>query len=138
MYIFKNKKIGGKYNPHKDGSFMTTTPQSVSGIWVSLDAATLENGCLMGVPGSHLSPPNQHMRVRKIPDEDGMEAMMEPLEPEYEYSTEGAIPLEVGPGSIVLLHNQFVHFSKPNISENQRHAYTMHVVERAEGYEYSK
>lgn len=41
MYIFKNKEVGGKYNPHKDGSFMVTQPQSVCGIWVSLDDATL-------------------------------------------------------------------------------------------------
>lgn len=141
MYIFKNKKVGGKYNPHKDGSFMTTTPQSVCGIWVALDDATLENGCLMGVPGSHLTPPNQHMRVRPIPEEEnveGMEAVMEPLEPTYQYSTEGAIPFEVKAGSIVLLHNQFIHFSKPNVSDKSRHAYTMHVVERADGYEYSE
>lgn len=138
MYIFKNKQIGGKYNPHKDGSFMATDPQSVCGIWVSLDEATLENGCLSGVPGSHLTPPNQHMRVRKIPDADGMEAMMEPEEPTYEYSTEGAVPFEVKAGSIVLLHNQFVHFSAPNTSEKQRSAYTMHVVERADGYDYSE
>ena len=67
MYIFKNKEVGGKYNPHKDGSFMVTEPQSVCGIWVSLDEATAQNGCLMGVPGSHLKAPNQFMRVRPIP-----------------------------------------------------------------------
>ena len=81
------------------------------------------------------------MRVRPIPEEEGvagMEAVMEPLLPTFEYSTEGAIPFEVKAGSIVLLHNQFVHFSKPNVSDKSRHAYTMHVVERDEGYEYSE
>ena len=32
-------------------------------------------------------------------------------------------------GSVVLLHGDFVHFSKDNISGKSRHAYTMHFVE---------
>ena len=41
---------------------------------------------------------------------------MDPPEPEFEYSTEGAVPLEVEPGSIVILHGRFTHFSHKNTS----------------------
>jgi phytanoyl-CoA hydroxylase len=57
MYIFKNSRIGGEVSPHKDSSFLITQPLSVIGVWVSLDSATKENGCMWGVPGSHLEDP---------------------------------------------------------------------------------
>jgi phytanoyl-CoA hydroxylase len=53
MYIFKNPKIGGEVGAHKDSTFLITDPLSVCGIWISLDSASKENGCMWGVPGSH-------------------------------------------------------------------------------------
>ena len=133
MYIFKNSKIGGEVGAHKDSSFLITEPLSVCGIWVSLDSATKENGCMWGIPGSHVEKPEQYMRVR---EEDGaLETYMDPAEV-APYNTDGAVPLEVEPGSIVLLHGSFLHYSKPNTSEHQRHAYTLHVLEGE--YEYSE
>ena len=38
---------------HQDGTFLYTEPQSVTGLWWALEDATLENGCLWAVPGSH-------------------------------------------------------------------------------------
>ena len=48
---------------------------------------------------------------------------------DYQYSTEGAVPLETAPGSIVLLHGNLTHFSHKNTSGKQRHAYTLHILE---------
>ena len=135
MYIFKNPRIGGEVEPHKDSTFLITDPLSVCGIWVALDAATVDNGCMWGVPGSHKSDPNVYMRKRK--NEDGqMETYMDPEKP-HPYDTANAVPLEVEAGSIVLLHGSFLHWSKANISGQQRHAYVVHCVEREQGYEYS-
>ena len=53
MYIFKNPKIGGEVVPHCDNSFLTTDPWSCTGVWIALDDATIENGCLWAVPKSH-------------------------------------------------------------------------------------
>ena len=80
MYIFKNPKIGGEVGCHKDSSFLITDPLSVCGIWVSLDDATLENGCLWGVPGSHIKRPNQYLNLRENKD-GGLESFMNPPEP---------------------------------------------------------
>jgi len=135
MYIFKNPRIGGEVGCHKDSSFLITDPLSVCGIWVSLDEASKENGCLWGVPGSHLKGPNQYLNLRKNKDGTSLESYMNPRTPKESYSPEGAVPIEVPPGSIVLLHGLFLHFSKPNTSNKQRHAYTFHVVEG--NYEYS-
>lgn len=57
MYIFKQAQIGGAVNSHQDSTFLFTTPrQSCLGLWLALDDATLENGCLWVRPSSHLEP----------------------------------------------------------------------------------
>jgi phytanoyl-CoA hydroxylase len=136
MYIFKNPRIGGEVGAHKDSSFLITDPLSVCGVWISLDSATKENGCMWGVPGSHVKGPNQFMRLREN-DKGEMETYMDPpTEAAEKYDEAGAVPLEVSPGSIVLLHGSFLHYSKPNTSDKQRHAYTLHIVEK--NYKYSE
>ncbi|XP_039201040.1 phytanoyl-CoA dioxygenase domain-containing protein 1 isoform X3 [Crotalus tigris] len=62
MYIFKSPPplilqqpgIGGEVTPHQDATFLHTTPLGkVMGLWVALENATQENGCLWFIPGSH-------------------------------------------------------------------------------------
>ena len=57
MYIFKNPKVGGVVGSHQDSTFLFTTPkQTCLGLWLALDDATLQNGCLWIRPGSHREP----------------------------------------------------------------------------------
>jgi len=59
MYIFKQARIGGEVTSHQDSTFLYTTPrQTCIGLWLALDDATLENGCLWVRPGSH----HEHLR----------------------------------------------------------------------------
>mmetsp|Transcript_31180 Transcript_31180/g.47751 ORF Transcript_31180/g.47751 Transcript_31180/m.47751 type:complete len:457 (+) Transcript_31180:106-1476(+) len=59
MYIFKQPHIGGAIHSHQDSTFLFTEPQqSCLGLWLALDDATLENGCLWVRPKSH----NEHVR----------------------------------------------------------------------------
>ena len=54
MYICKNPRIGGTIHSHQDSTFLFTEPkQSCLGLWLALDDATLENGCLWVRPKSH-------------------------------------------------------------------------------------
>ncbi|CAG0918131.1 unnamed protein product [Notodromas monacha] len=56
MYIFKPPGIGGPVVPHRDETYLRTEPEEDSelvGVWLPLDSATEENGCLWFVPGSH-------------------------------------------------------------------------------------
>lgn len=42
--------------PHQDATFLYTEPLGrVLGVWIALEDATLENGCLWFIPGSHTS-----------------------------------------------------------------------------------
>jgi phytanoyl-CoA hydroxylase len=57
MYIFKQAKDGGAVNSHQDSTFLYTKPkQSCLGLWLALDDATLDNGCLWVRPKSHAQP----------------------------------------------------------------------------------
>ncbi|KAK6122351.1 hypothetical protein DH2020_043971 [Rehmannia glutinosa] len=53
MYIFKQPGIGGEVVPHQDNSFLYTNPPTCTGLWLALEDATITNGCLWAIPGSH-------------------------------------------------------------------------------------
>lgn len=40
---------------HQDATFLHTEPARVVGVWIALEDATEENGCLYFIPGSHKS-----------------------------------------------------------------------------------
>lgn len=41
--------------PHQDNSFLYTEPTTCTGLWLALEDATITNGCLWAIPGSHKS-----------------------------------------------------------------------------------
>lgn len=68
-----------------------------------------------------------------------------------ELPTEGAVPLEAAPGTLVLLDGAVVHFSRANSNDNStpgqessgsggksRHAYALHFVEGGKGLRWSE
>ena len=71
MVIFKQPEIGGAVPPHQDSCFLYTDPPSAVGFWYALEDATLDNGCLSFLPGSHHWAPVRRRLVRKragVPD----------------------------------------------------------------------
>eukprot|EP00923_Selenidium_pygospionis_P039053 GHVN01067971.1.p1 GENE.GHVN01067971.1~~GHVN01067971.1.p1 ORF type:complete len:304 (+),score=32.31 GHVN01067971.1:67-978(+) len=125
MYIFKQPQVGGAVRPHQDSSFIQTEPDSCLGIWVGLEEATTTNGCLYVVPKSHLDPKGVRQRFNK--DEEGNLTFDNN---DVDWNLDGAVPLEVPEGSVVLINGRTVHYSELNKSEKSRHAYTLHIVEK--------
>ena len=57
MYILKEAGVGGAVTAHQDATFLHTTPaETVVGLWLAVDDATLANGCLWARNGSHAEP----------------------------------------------------------------------------------
>jgi len=57
MYIFKQKDNGAEVTAHQDSTFLFTEPrQTCLGLWLALEDATVQNGCVWGRPGSHKEP----------------------------------------------------------------------------------
>jgi phytanoyl-CoA hydroxylase len=127
MYIFKSPHIGGEVACHQDAAFLYTEPLSVVGLWLALEDATRENGCLWALPGGHSGP----LRRRFVRAPGGGTAFVE-LDPTPLPEVAPASPwtaLEVPQGTLVLLHGRLPHWSGANRSPRSRQAYSVHVVD---------
>lgn len=129
MYIFKPPRIGGEVVWHTDHPFLWTEPQTVTGFWVALEDATVDNGCLWCLPGGHLHAPK--CRFRRTAD--GTSTYMEHLD-DTPFPIDQGVPLEARAGTLVVLHGLLPHWSAPNTSETSRHAYTLHVIDGTADY----
>jgi len=133
MYIFKQPFIGGKVGAHQDSAFLYTEPQTCVGLWVALDDATRDNGCMYAVPGSHKAGLRTRYRLRTETNAETGEVTRKtyftPPVAETDLKMEGGVCLDVPAGSLVVLHGALVHYSFENKSAAQRHAYTLHVVD---------
>nr|GMD70431.1 phytanoyl-CoA dioxygenase [Ipomoea batatas] len=121
MYIFKQPGIGGEVVPHQDNSFLHTEPRTCTGLWLALEDATVINGCLWAIPGSH----KNGLVRRFIRDENGVHFD----NPSPLYDQKDFVPIEVKAGTLVVIHGDLIHQSFENQSEKSRHAYSLHVVD---------
>lgn len=110
------------------------------GFWYALEDATVENGCLSFLPGSHRWAPVKQRFVRagdgkgtafidnkgpQFPAGDGFGPHMHNGAKEDDEYKMG----EVKAGSLVLIHGNLLHKSEKNLSQKGRIIYTFHVIE---------
>jgi len=126
MYIFKQPFIGGEVRWHQDASYLITEPATVTGIWVALEDAHRDNGCLWVQPGGHRSPLRQIYQV----DWEKRQGQLTDLDATPWPSDAEAVALEVAAGSVVFFHDHLPHYSSQNRSQRSRHAFTLHVGEQ--------
>ena len=92
----------GVVNPIADDTNMLT-------VWISLSEASVENGCLHLIPGSHLGALRTHCARPSqlaIPDE-----LLE---------HDRVTPIPTKPGDVILMHRHTCHGSLPNVSDQFR------------------
>ena len=114
---------------------MYTDPPSAVGFWYALEDATVENGCLSFLPGSHKTAGIGKRFVRKKEGEgtefiDNKGARF-PAGKEFG-SGEVAVEYKLGEvkaGTLVLIHGNLLHKSEKNVSKKGRIIYTFHVIE---------
>jgi phytanoyl-CoA hydroxylase len=107
---------------HQDETYIQTDDGTLTGVWVALDDATVENGCLWFVPGSHGSR-------QLFP----MEAHCRPDEFDYALEAQGCdtnaeVPVEVAAGDAVVFNGYLLHSSGPNRSSSWRRAIATHYM----------
>jgi len=126
MYIFKPPHIGGEVVCHQDSTYIWTEPQSCLGLWVALEDATLDNGCLWGIPGQHHEE-NPRLRMkRKSNDANNTQTIT--LD-ERSWPEEKKVSLPVPQGTLIAFSGLFPHLSSANTSDKSRHAYTLHLID---------
>ncbi len=127
MYIFKQPNIGGEVTCHQDSTFLYTDPIDILGLWLALEDATTENGCLWAIPGAHRS--GLKSRWKRSPE--GMKFDVFDATP---WPEDQLKPLEVSKGSLILLNGLLPHRSFENKSLRSRHAYTLHLIGAGANY----
>lgn len=94
---------------HQDEDFIPTRDNSLCGGWIALDDATVDNGCLWVIPGSHrpavLWPQHDHGDRR-------FDCTVESVG--FPWRDEDAVPVEVRAGSVVFFNGYLLHRSLPN------------------------
>lgn len=147
MYIFKQPRIGEVVTAHQDSCFLFTTPrQTCLGLWLALEDATMENGCLWARPGSHKEPIRRQfyrnpayfdgqkkgqgsMLIFKELDETKVSPFEGGLPPGSDPRTGGFVPVPVNAGDLFVIHGAVDHLSLPNKSDKSRHTFQLHLVE---------
>jgi phytanoyl-CoA hydroxylase len=99
---------------HQDEDFIPTRDRSLTGAWIALDDATVDNGCLWVIPGSHKAGILWEMEEQENPDFDCTDESVG-----FPYKDEDAIPVEVPAGSIVFFNGYTLHRSLPNVTEDR-------------------
>jgi ectoine hydroxylase len=112
----KRAEHGGPIVLHQDFPYwvrVAEDPHDVGTAILFLDDATLENGCLEVVPGSH----REGLRERQQVEGFGAHEM-----DGDRFDIERMIPLEVPAGSVVWFGSLLVHRSAPNRTKHDRRA----------------
>jgi ectoine hydroxylase-related dioxygenase (phytanoyl-CoA dioxygenase family) len=94
---------------HQDELFIPTRDRSLTAAWIALDDATVENGCLWVLPGSH-------RRGVLYPDRDHHDPRFDCEVEAYDfpYRDEDAVAVEAPTGSVVVFNGYLLHMSLPN------------------------
>ena len=122
QFIFKNPGAWGQ--PwHQDAFYSPFDLGPQVGVWLAVTEATLANGCLHVVPGSHLEPVHEHLLDRRPNANQGYVEILD-------HDMSGERPVTMAPGDLLIFHSHLMHRSKDNNSSAIRAAMVYHFGER--------
>ena len=119
--FFAKPAVNGKKTPwHQDGEYWPLRPLATCTVWLAIDEATVENGCLNFMPGSHKRKELRPHRTNKDPNFTLHQELLE-----SEYDDDKAVPLELEAGQMSLHDVYLLHGSEANDSGKPRRGMTM-------------
>jgi ectoine hydroxylase-related dioxygenase (phytanoyl-CoA dioxygenase family) len=100
---------------HQDTAYFDYLPLGgIVGVWIALDAATVENGCMQVIPATHLGGPVPHFHVRDCQlADDGVQV-------------DRAVVVPLAPGGVLFFSGLLHHGTPPNLSGDRRRAFQCH------------
>ena len=119
QFIFKNPGAWGQ--PwHQDSFYFAFEPaRPIVGAWLAVTEATLENGCLHVLPGSHREPVHEHVPDRRPNANLGYVEIVD-------HDMAAAEPVLMDPGDLLLFDSHLMHRSTDNESAGIRAAMVFH------------
>jgi ectoine hydroxylase-related dioxygenase (phytanoyl-CoA dioxygenase family) len=116
--LLKPPLVGSEKLLHQDNAYFRVVPdEAVITCWCALDDATIENGCMYYVPGTHRLGIVEHEAIRGTPH----------LVPK-EYGTEDAVAVPIRAGGVIFHHACTLHYSPANNTPLWRRAFVCHFV----------
>ncbi len=110
MYFCKAPGMPGQAW-HQDEIYIPTRDRSLIGAWYALDDASVENGCLWVIPGSHRNGILYEQRAHHDPEFDGAQQS-------FGFDDSSEVPVEVKKGSVVFFNGYLLHRSAKNRSKD--------------------
>jgi ectoine hydroxylase-related dioxygenase (phytanoyl-CoA dioxygenase family) len=118
QFIFKNPGAWGQ--PwHQDSLYFPFDRKPQVGLWLAASEATLENGCLHVLPGSHREPVHTHIPDQRPGANYGYFEIVD-------HDMSRAIPVTMKPGDLLVFHSHLMHRSTDNVSRGRRAAMVYH------------
>jgi phytanoyl-CoA hydroxylase len=112
ILMLKPAKVGSKMPWHQDSNYWAIEPAELCSVWTALDEATVENGCMRVVPGSH------KLNLIQGRGEGGHGAL-----DDDQLDLSRAIDVPMSPGSSLFFHSRLLHGSEANHSDKSRRAF---------------
>lgn len=118
--IFKPPRFGGPTPWHQDEAYRydPNFEYNCVSIWMPLLEATVENGCMHYIPGSHKLGVLTHRSVNNDPK-------IHALECAGQFDAMAAVPVPLPSGGAVMHAARTLHYAGPNRSAGPRYAYIM-------------
>ncbi len=117
------KPPGGVEKPyHQDSAYFTIEPREIVTCWTALDNATIDNGCLWVIPGSHNGELLDHDQPWQVGDRVDMQVRAEQID----FARE--VPNELVAGSCSFHHSMLLHRSGPNQTDQPRRGLAVHYM----------
>ena len=115
--MLKPARFGREKPWHQDHAYFNLPMGTcIASVWIALDGARPENGCMHVIPGSHCEGPTLHFRRRDWQICDTHVARTRVV----------AVPLK--PGSILIWHGLLHHGTPANRSEFGRRSLQLHFI----------
>ncbi len=114
--IRKPPRVGAALPWHQDEAYWNPAFDYVAlGVWMPLDPATPESGCMRFIPGSQRGEIRKHRHIHNDADTHGLVT--------DDVDESAAQPVPVQPGGATFHHCRILHSSGPNKSDQQRRSY---------------
>lgn len=112
--MMKPPNVGSEKGLHQDAAYYPIQPRDHVTVWIALDEATPENGCMTVVPGAHMDGLMDHSTVDYDTDI---------LIRDSPYEADDFVELPMEPGDALFTHCLMPHRTAPNTTDSWRRAY---------------
>jgi ectoine hydroxylase-related dioxygenase (phytanoyl-CoA dioxygenase family) len=121
QFIFKNPGAWGQPWHQDSWYFPFEPPRPVIGVWLAVSEATLDNGCLHVLPGSHREPVHHHVPDQREGANYGYVEIVD-------HDMSRSVPVPMDPGDVLVFDSHLMHRSTDNLSTNRRAAMVFHLA----------